>query len=199
MALAIVNPNEVELQGHQLFLGGLPAVFGGLTWLAVLVESVVHAEALAPLLPGFMIQALAPPYHNSTQLQFPLRSITTLVAAAQSGGFEPTVVINAMGGPWIPRFERLPPAEREEQLVVIDFEDEFCESAASDSKQRAQRYVQMGYHVTSHRRGHVALDGPIKIIPYQTDRRPRLIREMDPLPPRTPPKTWLRRRRRRQR
>lgn len=143
VARAIAKPSAAKLTA-----AGIPEDFGdyitgGLLWIVVLVESLEHARALQPRLPGFFFDD---PAGGKPGTSFPA-SLLTLMQAASLDSFEPGVLVNAMGGRWICDLPNFPTARFHRSKLVVDLIDEEDEAARRDTESRKQAYMNENYRV----------------------------------------------------
>ena len=123
----------------------------------LLVESPEHARQLARLLPEWrLVTGLQDSRVVGQQMPWlhawqPGRHvIATLVAAATVGNLAPQVLIRTDGGQGGLELRGFPPrASQPQEIVLIDFDDEFDQQARRDFRSRVEVYRSQGFAIGS--------------------------------------------------
>jgi hypothetical protein len=148
IAIAVRDGDQQTLDRHRLLCPGenyLPA-HGSPVWVMVLAESLAHARRLQQSLATFTVFAQGTTLRATNATLGSSGDIVTMLAA-RNGSFAPAVIINAVGGPWIPDIQTLTRPNQGYRPLVIDLSDEFDQRALTHTERRILRYRLGGHRV----------------------------------------------------
>lgn len=156
VARAFAKHDVEKLRGYGVpFRGDQPAVRNGaFADIVLVVESTEHGRELRTRLPGWELLDAVPKMEdraaNATGTPgTPPGTIMTVVKAAQTE-FSADVVIRADGGTELLSLRDFPPkvtTEGNQKILLVDFDDRFCERTAQDAEHRRTRYERYGWLV----------------------------------------------------
>lgn len=148
IAIAVRDGDQHTLDRHRLLVPGEHqlTVQGGPVWVMVLTESLAHARELQQTLATFTVFAQGTTLTAASTTLGSSGDIVTMLAA-RNGSFAPTVIINAVGGPWIPEIQTLTRSAPGYRPLVIDLLDEFNQRALAHTERRIARYRMHGHRV----------------------------------------------------